>query len=130
MAKINNNPVIEIKTKNKNYNIQTVGDPHLGRIFRTGVSTSNFGIREKLVLKDFESLLNPEEESQINFVVVMGDLFDKFIVKPSVVNNAVKLIESAVKQNPHIHYFIIPGNHDLSKDKTKVSSYHLFNKIF
>lgn len=129
-TKNNRNPILNIKTNTCSYNVQTIGDVHLGRTFRTGVSTSNFGIRERLVLKDFESLLNPDEESQINFVVVMGDLFDKFIVKPSVVNNAVKLIESAVKQNPYIHYFIIPGNHDLSKDKTKVSSYHLFNKIF
>lgn len=35
MAKINNNPIIEIKTNDKNYNIQTIGDPHLGRVFRT-----------------------------------------------------------------------------------------------
>ena len=130
MAKINNNPILNIKTNTCSYNVQTIGDPHLGRIFRTGVSTSNFGVREKLVLKDFETLLNPVESLNIDFIIIMGDLFDKFIVKPSVVDSAVTLIEDAVNNNTDIVYFIIPGNHDLSKDKTKISSYHLFNKIF
>ena len=130
MPKINNNPIIDIASSGRTYKIQTIGDPHLGRTFRTGVPSSKFGVREALVLKDFESLLNPEEDLEIDFIVVMGDLFDKFIVKPSVVDQAVTLIEEALINNPEIVYFIIPGNHDLSKDRTKVSSYYLFQKIF
>ena len=130
MAKIKNNPIIEIETSIAFYKIQTIGDVHLGRTFRTGVSSSKFGIRENLVLKDFERLLNPSIELDIDFIVIMGDLFDKFIVKPSVVDSAVTLIEQAIILNPSIVYFVIPGNHDLSKDRTKISSYYLFQKIF
>lgn len=35
MAKIINNPIIEIETSAALYKIQTIGDPHLGRTFRT-----------------------------------------------------------------------------------------------
>ena len=129
-TKNNRNPILNIKTNTCSYNVQTIGDVHLGRTFRTGVSSSKFGIRENLVLKDFERLLNPSIELDIDFIVIMGDLFDKFIVKPSVVDSAVTLIEQAIILNPSIVYFVIPGNHDLSKDKTKVSSYYLFQKIF
>ena len=55
-TKNNRNPILNIKTNTCSYNVQTIGDPHLGRTSRTGVSSSKFGIRESLVLKDFESL--------------------------------------------------------------------------
>ena len=35
MAKISNNPIIEIETSTALYKIQTVGDVHLVRTFRT-----------------------------------------------------------------------------------------------
>lgn len=35
MAKIKNNPIIEIETSIAFYKIQTIGDVHLGRTFRT-----------------------------------------------------------------------------------------------
>lgn len=35
MAKIINNPIIEVETSTALYKIQTIGDPHLGRTFRT-----------------------------------------------------------------------------------------------
>lgn len=130
MAKFKNNPIIQIKDlEGISYNIQTVGDAHLGRRFLNGTPSSKVGVRESLVLSDLDFLMNPSEDLDISHVVLVGDLFDKFIVKPTVVDQALTIIESAITANPKIKYFIIPGNHDVSKDSSKISSYYLLYKI-
>ena len=130
MAKFKNNPIIQIKDlEGISYNIQTVGDAHLGRRFLNGTPSSKVGVRESLVLSDLDFLMNPSEDLDISHVVLVGDLFDKFIVKPTVVDQALTIIKSAITANPKIKYFIIPGNHDVSKDSSKISSYYLLYKI-
>lgn len=130
ISRVINNPIINITDDNGlEVFIQTIGDPHLGKTFRTGVPSSKLGFRENLVLKQFSDLLNPDENLKINYVVIMGDLFDKFVVSPTIVNKTSSIIQQAVSDNKNITYFIIPGNHDLSKDSTKTSSYGLLYEI-
>ena len=69
------NPIIEIKINNKIFKIQTIGDPHFGKSFKTGINTSKIGIREELQFNDFINLLNTLDVSEY---IIMGDLFDKF----------------------------------------------------
>lgn len=68
--------------------------------------------------------MNPQDPL-VRDVVVLGDLFDKAIVNPTVVLMAFNIIITALNNNPNIRYTLIPGNHDLSKDISKKSSYEL-----
>lgn len=104
--------------------ILCIGDPHLGRVFKTGVPSHRLAEREESQYLQFEDLLNPKDPL-IKNIVIMGDLFDKFIVSPTVVLRTFNILKKAVLTNPNINYSIIPGNHDLSKDTTKKSSYEL-----
>lgn len=118
---IKRNPVIEI---NDNIKVQTIGDVHLGRSFKTGVPSSKLGVRETSILKDFENLLFSPEEGTTH-VVMMGDLFDKFVVHPNIVMSVYKIFKKIDSLDSGVSYILLPGNHDFSRDKTKSSSYSL-----
>lgn len=109
------NPLIEID----GVKIQFIGDVHFGRKF-LNTRSSRVGDREALIMKQFNSLL----QSDSDIVILVGDLFDKFIVSPSVVLSVYEALVSSFKGKKKTCY-IIPGNHDLSRNKTKVSSYKL-----
>lgn len=100
-----------------------LGDPHLGRKFETGVPLHRRGEREALQFENFrQALLNATAEVH----VTMGDLFDKFIVPPEVVLFAVSAYREAAEQNPNTTYVILRGNHDVSKNTDKASSWDIF----
>lgn len=107
-------------------NVTVLGDPHLGRKFKTGVPLHRVGERERSQWDDFQlSLMNCETEYHIN----MGDLFDKFVVPPEIVLEAVRIYKQAARANPNTIYVVIEGNHDRSKDSTKASSFDLFANL-
>lgn len=119
---VTRNPVITLDTGEE---IQTIGDPHLGREFKTNVNLHRRGEREKSVWTTFTSLLNCGKD----VVVCVGDLFDTFAVRTEVVLKAFDLVSEACTKHPKTTFIFIPGNHDLSKDKTKASSYQMFAKL-
>ena len=122
---IERNPIINIEYNNKITNkILCIGDPHLGRVFRTGVPAHRVGEREEGQYAALRRLLNPTDPL-ITHIVIMGDLFDKFVVSPTVVLKAVELLQEASNTNPNVEYYVIPGNHDMTKDTSKKSSYEL-----
>lgn len=124
------NPVISIEFEGKITNkILCIGDPHLGRRFITGVPSHRLYEREETQYAELDRLLNPSDPL-IDNIVIMGDLFDRFVVSPTTVLRAVELLKKASDTNPHIEYFVIPGNHDMTKDTTKKSSYQLFYEVF
>jgi len=104
----------------------TVGDPHLGRKFRTGVPLHRIGDREAMVWAQFEKELKSHDgDIHIN----MGDLFDKFVVSPEVVLRAADLYLNAAKNLPSCRFYVLRGNHDASKDTTKRSSFDIFTQL-
>lgn len=106
--------------------VTVLGDPHLGRKFKTGVPLHRVGEREEMVWADFEkSLMSVKTKLHVN----MGDLFDKFIVAPEIVIRAVELYKRAAAHNQGTHYVILEGNHDCSKDSAKMSSFDLFSLL-
>lgn len=120
------NPCILFKDSSGNVvsKILCIGDPHLGRTFRTGVPSHRLGERESHQFSTFSELLS-SKDPLVKAVVILGDLFDKFVVSPTVVYDTHYYIKEAVLKNPGIQYSLIPGNHDLSKDSFKKSSYEL-----
>jgi len=104
-------------------NVEVLGDPHLGRRFKTGVPLHRVGEREASVWRDFENSLFDATKP---FHVMMGDLFDKFVVPPEVVLRAADTYYNAAHQNPGTTYIVLMGNHDVSRDTSKGSSFDLF----
>lgn len=121
------NPIISIKYNNQVFNIQVIGDPHLGKVFRNGVPRNRLGERETTVYETFESLLNGKD---INTYVIVGDLFDKVQVSNEAYYKSLCILKTALKNNPSKSYFILSGNHDLSKDTSKISSFKLLENYF
>lgn len=105
--------------------IQTLGDPHLGRRFKTGVPLHRLGEREEMVWKQFERELETDAEIHVN----MGDLFDKFTVPAAVVIKAADLYIAAARRNPDCRYIVLRGNHDVSRDDAQASSFDLFTRL-
>lgn len=105
--------------------VQNLGDVHLGRSYVNGVPLDQRGKIEKLQMEAFERLL----DSDADYLVQNGDIFDKFTVDNSVVEyTAVKILE-AKRKHPKRKDIYIRGNHDDSKDVTKVSSFDILARI-
>lgn len=105
--------------------IKTLGDPHLGRRFRTGVPLHRLGEREELVWKEFEASLRGDMDLHVN----MGDLFDKFIVPINVVLRAADAYIDAARHQAGCRFVVLRGNHDVSRDSTQASSFDLFTRL-
>ena len=102
--------------------IKLIGDPHLGKIFKRNVPISKLGLREKQMYKAFEQHLI--EGNTHDYTIIVGDLFDSFRVSNEALATTFKIIIKFLKTSK-TKLIIIPGNHDLSKDKTKISSYSI-----
>lgn len=105
--------------------IQTIGDPHLGKVFRNN-NKDKIGIRENSQYLSFKELLN----TTCDCVVIPGDLFEKPVVANECLKKTIEIIEEACITNPLKEIFILSGNHDLSKNKEKVSSFELLYDYF
>lgn len=108
-------------------NVKLLGDPHLGKRFRTGVPLHRRGEREHNQWETFLQHINDVQPGDVH--VCMGDLFDDFVVDNATVYSAADFYLRAAKDNPKVFYIIHIGNHDASKDSDKVSSFTLFSLL-
>jgi predicted phosphodiesterase len=109
--------------------VAVLGDPHLGRKFKTGVPLHRVGEREEMVWAQFEDTLKGNFSDEIHFHVNMGDLFDKFVVAPEVVLRAAQIYQEATSLIEGVIFVILEGNHDVSKDSARKSSFDLFARL-
>lgn len=107
-------------------NIHHIGDPHLGRKFVTGVPMHRRGDREAMVLEDFRSQV---EDTVCDLNVMMGDIFDKFVVPIEIVIEAAVIYERAALANPDTLYVLLRGNHDASRDADRKSSFDILTML-
>lgn len=106
-----------------NLEVDWLGDPHLGRKFETGVPLHRRGEREYMQRQKFiDSIMSTTADVH----VCLGDLFDKFIVPPEVVLFAAATYMQAAEQNPNTIFVVLRGNHDVSRNVDKASSWDLF----
>lgn len=103
--------------------VAVLGDPHLGRRFKTGVPLHRAGERERLHLAEFSERL---AASEARLHVNMGDLFDRFIVPPEIVLFAAECYREVAAANPATTFILLRGNHDVSRDTARRSSFDLF----
>lgn len=104
-----------------------LGDPHLGRSFVRGVSLEKRGLREKMVMEDFQQRMKASGDYDV--FICMGDLFDKWAVPYSVVFKASWTFFKAARDNPDTQYVVIAGNHDISRDLEKKGALDLFELV-
>lgn len=116
------NPQLTINGKK----IQTIGDVHLGRVYANGVPLHMRGTMENLQREKFKTLLAIDT---VEFTVLVGDLFDSFVVDPADVDFAANSLLSAARGSPNRRFVVLGGNHDESKDLTRVSSFDNFKLI-
>lgn len=103
-----------------------LGDPHLGRSFKTGTPLHRVGDREAMVWQQFRNdLLDVKAPLHIN----LGDIFDKFVVAPEIVIEAAIAYRAAAEAQPDVTFVVLQGNHDVSKDLTKQSSFEIFEML-
>ena len=107
-------------------NFTCMGDQHLGRAFKSGVPLHRVGEREALIHAQFaRELMHVTTELHIN----LGDMFDKFVVAPEVVLFAADTYARAAKANRNTHYIVMRGNHDVSRDLSRSSSFEIFTRL-
>lgn len=116
------NPQLTINGKK----IQTVGDVHLGRVYVNGVPLHMRGQMENLQREKFKDLL---ATGGVEYTVLVGDLFDSFVVDPSDVDFAANALLAAARTSANRRFVVLGGNHDESKDLTRVSSFDNFKLI-
>jgi predicted phosphodiesterase len=102
--------------------VEMMGDPHLGRSFIHGVPAHRRGERE---ISQRRAFVDQLMGTIADVFVIMGDIFDKFVVSPTVVLFASKAMRLAAEQNPNTLYILLRGNHDGSRDSTLKSSFDL-----
>lgn len=120
------NPIISLQLGSNTFTIQTIGDPHLGKSFKNGVPRNRLGDREGMVKEVFKTLL----KSPSDYTVILGDLFDKFQINNETLESVANIIATCASENPSKKYIILSGNHDLSKDSSRVSSFELLASYF
>ena len=106
--------------------VTTLGDPHLGKKFETGVPLHRRGDREAMQLAEFEAHLMAAPPG---LHICMGDIFDKMIVPYTVVYRAAMAYRRVVEANPNTTYAVIRGNHDASRDADRVSAFQIFAEL-
>ena len=100
-----------------------IGDPHLGRVFKTGVPTHRLGDRERLVEEQFYAEISDRTSVP---VIIMGDLFDKYSVPESLVLWAADKLNEAAEWKK---IYVLRGNHDLSRDEEKRGSFDVLERL-
>ena len=105
------------------HRFKLIGDPHLGRVFKTGVPTHRLGDRERLVEEQFYAEISDRTSVP---VIIMGDLFDKYSVPESLVLWAADKLNEAAEWKK---IYVLRGNHDLSRDEEKRGSFDVLEKL-
>lgn len=101
-----------------------ISDTHFGKKFTRDVPLNRKGDRERLVMKRFKEYM--EVACGFRSIFHLGDLFDSTNVPNSVLMEVAQTVISTAKMNPLIDFFFIAGNHDVSSNTNKISSFDLF----
>ena len=101
-------------------------DIHLGSKLESKFPKDKSDIRKKEILNSFGRMIDYANENNINTILLSGDVFDKD--KPALKDK--DYFYKAIKNNPHITFYYLNGNHDKdgSYSQTDVENLKTFNK--
>ena len=109
-----------------------VGDVHLGRKFRNkDIPLDKRGVREQILRLRFQQYVDLAIKSvksgNYKLVIQLGDLFDSFAVPYEDLLFAYEQLSKFNREN--VTCYIIAGNHDLSKDTSRVNALAMLKKM-
>lgn len=104
--------------------IMHISDLHLGVKRSTGTTLDSRAQLHKHMMREFERLLSLAQEGGHD-LLINGDLFDTFNVDREVEFQVFRLLRDWCHQNPSSVLVMSAGNHDLSRDNSVVSSFHI-----
>ena len=102
--------------------IKVVGDPHLGKAFMNGVPLARRGRTRVPATTSLPSSPQPARGQDPRS---SRNLFDRPKVSFETIFFAAEAYREVVQANPQVEFFILAGNHDLSRDSTHVSALQL-----
>lgn len=105
------------------YSFKLIGDPHIGRVFKTGVPLHRLGEREKMVQDQLALELLSNDDTPI---IIMGDLFDKYSIPDSLVLWLSEVLNEATSWKK---IYNLRGNHCVSKDINKKGSFDVLERL-
>lgn len=97
-----------------------INDTHLGVTRTAGTTNTSATKLRSWMLRHFDSLLNQCRDGNL---LINGDLFDKFEVDKGIEFCVYARLLVWLKENPRQVLFLSAGNHDLSKDSSRRSSF-------
>ena len=101
-----------------------LSDIHIGAIRSAGTTPSSALALRHYALARLSDLLTKVDED----LVILGDLFDTYSVPMGDLLVTYRMLESWVK-NKNKKLTLIPGNHDLSTDSAKMSSFQFLGEL-
>jgi DNA repair exonuclease SbcCD nuclease subunit len=104
-----------------------LNDVHLGVNRSGGTTPLTHATLIAYTHEQFESLL--DIGSSDGYVLINGDLFDGFLVSNSVLLRTYAAISSRIDSGAILVLYLGRGNHDVSKDSTKLSSFDLLGAL-
>lgn len=105
------------------HRFKLIGDPHIGRKFKTGVPVPRLGEREASV----KNQLYAEVVSTDNTpVIIMGDLFDTYSIPDELTLWVSETLNEAVQWKK---VYVLRGNHCVSRDAEKRGSFDVLEKL-
>lgn len=103
-----------------------INDLHIGAARSAGTTPATAWQLRGDLLNQYRDLLAASESMDI---LVNGDFFDTYQIPFSDMLEALKITQEHLIRNPKVKAYFVAGNHDLSKDSTKMSSFEFFCEI-
>ena len=105
------------------HTFKLIGDPHIGRKFKTGVPLHRLGERETLVKNQFYI----EVASTDNIpIIIMGDLFDTYSIPDELTLWVSETLNEAVQWK---EIYVLRGNHCVSREVEKRGSFDVLERL-
>lgn len=105
--------------------LTVINDTHLGVQRNAGTTP-----RSSSALKEWlNTVFNHLVASAEGDLCILGDLFDQYLVPNTDLIEAVSALSMWCKQRPHNTLHLVAGNHDLSKDSSRLSSFEVLSQL-
>jgi len=95
-------------------------DTHIGVRRTAGTTPESAKALRQAILTNFEVLLEGVDDGED--VILNGDLTDRFDIDLTDAFDLLEVLHAFLKRNPDSRLFIATGNHDLSRDSTKLGA--------
>lgn len=102
-----------------------LSDCHLGCSRSAGTTPASAFALRQYGLQMFAGLLKEIKTD----LVILGDLFDTYDIPLSDLVQTYQLLVQWLAANPGVELYLVPGNHDLSKDDSKLGSFQFLGKL-